>query len=240
MAVVVWLFAGGGEAEIRGLVPFLNKHFQNCLFHRITPVIRKPGPRPGITLTGYGKTGKSLVVEIKDRLSLALTKGSKCDLILVIDDLDCRDEHKQREVFIAAINSVEGSDNISKFVGFSSPELESWIIADWNNSIACHPDFRRRHNGMRHWLSTERKIPFDAPESFGIYDKNRDCCDQKMSSAIIESSMITEEDSNYPRYSKGTHTPILLQEIIPNIVMGKCPLFKQLFSVLAKLNEDKT
>jgi hypothetical protein len=107
MALVIWLFAGGGEAEIRGLVPFLRKHFNKCSFDRKTPVIRKPGPKPGIQPPGYGRTGKSLVTEIKERLEMALSKGERCDQILIIDDLDCRDRDRQYEIFMNAANSVE-------------------------------------------------------------------------------------------------------------------------------------
>lgn len=45
--MVVWLFAGGGESEIDGLVPFLRKHFPHCHFERITPARIKRGPKPG-------------------------------------------------------------------------------------------------------------------------------------------------------------------------------------------------
>lgn len=231
---MIWLFLGGGESEIRGLVPFLEKHFDKCLFDRKTPVHRRPAPRPGISPPGYGRTGRSLAAEIKERLGLALSKGDRCDQILVIDDLDCRDEGNQRTFLMAAINSIQGSNDINTFIGFSAPELESWIIADWDHSVARHPDFRNRHNGMRHWLSTEKNIPFDAPESFGNYDTERDCCDQKLSDNIIESTLICEEDHNNPRYSKGMHTPILLQELVPDIVKRKCPLFRQLFLFLVE------
>jgi len=57
--VVVWVFAGGGEAEVRGLIPFLQKNFPGCQFERKTPARIKPGPKPG-KVTGYGKTGKRM------------------------------------------------------------------------------------------------------------------------------------------------------------------------------------
>ena len=47
MAVVVWVFAGGGESEVRGLIPFLEQNFSNCKFERKTPARQKPGPKPG-------------------------------------------------------------------------------------------------------------------------------------------------------------------------------------------------
>jgi len=69
------------------------------------------------------------------------------------------------------------------------PEIEAWIIADWNNSIAKHPDFRGRHERMRWWLSTQRKVSFENPESFSEYDSKRDCCREKLSDDLIESSV---------------------------------------------------
>jgi len=227
--VKIWVFAGGGEAEVRGLIPFLEKHVKNCLFDRKTPVIRKSGPRPGIKPPGYGKTGKSLIAEIKDRLKDSLSAGDQCDKILVIDDLDCRDESVWRGKFINAVASVKEFENIDRFIGFAAPELEAWIIADWDHSVAKNSDFRGRHNSMRHWLSTVKKIPFDCPETFGSYDKARDTCDQKLSDAIIEASK-----DEKPRYSKAEHTPVLLQEIVPQIVKDKCPLFSQFFDFLTK------
>lgn len=230
--MVVWLFAGGGEAEVRGLVPFLRKHFAKCDFRRMTPVFRKPGPKPGINPPGYGWTGKSLAAEIKDRLRIALSKGGRCDQILVIDDLDCRDEKGQRKIIVDSINSAQSPEDLDVFIGFSAPELESWIIADWNNSVARHPDFRHRHDRMRCWLSKEKEVPFDAPESFGNYVEARDCCDIKLSDVIIESTLICEEDQLHARFSKGMHTPALLLDIDPNVVKEKCPLFRQLFYFL--------
>jgi len=38
MAVVVWVYSGGGEAEVRGFFPFLDKTFPGCKFERKTPV----------------------------------------------------------------------------------------------------------------------------------------------------------------------------------------------------------
>ena len=232
--MVIWLFAGGGKAEVKGLVPFFEKHFPNCRFDRMTPIIRKPGPRPGKSLPGYGRTGRSLVAEIRERLSETLSKGNKCDIILIMDDLDCRNWNRQKEIFENTVKSVKGTDDIDRFIGFAAPELESWIIADWDHSVRHHPDFRRRHERMRHWLVTEKKIPFDAPESFGTYDAQRDCCDSKLSEAIIASTTVHEEDKDFTRYSKGDHTPSLLLEIHPDTVRNKCPIFRQLFNFLNK------
>jgi hypothetical protein len=177
MAVVVWVYSGGGEAEVRGFFPFLDKTFPGCRFERKTPVSRKPGPKFNKP-SGQGRTGKSLIEQIKEELPLALkAEPNKCDLILVFDDLDCRDaQEEKRKILEDEIPKILECADIQKIVGFAAPEIEAWIIADWNNSIAKHPDFRGRHERMRWWLSTQKKVPFDNPESFSEYDSKTDCC----------------------------------------------------------------
>jgi len=102
--VVVWIFAGGGEAEIRGLVNFFRKHFINCEFERKTPIRPKPVPQKVKKKRhALGQTGESL----------------------------------------------------AKQIGFAAPELEAWIIADWDNTIAKLRDFRQSHLAMQWWLSTQ-------------------------------------------------------------------------------------
>ncbi len=83
--MVVWLFAGGGEAEIEGLIPFFRRNFPFCEFQRKTPVRKKRGPKPGKDINALGKTGKSLSRQIKYQLPKALLSET-CDLILVLDD----------------------------------------------------------------------------------------------------------------------------------------------------------
>ncbi len=229
--MVVWVFAGGGEAEVAGLIPFLEKNFPGCKFERKTPVKKKPGSKPGKE-NSYGATGKSLIAQINKILPLALQQSDKCDLILVFDDLDCRDSIKQKEKISEVLSKITATHKINQFIGFAAPELESWIIADWNNSIARHPSFRGRHEQMRWWLSTEKNIPFDNPESFSEYDSQKDCCQQKLSDALIESSVLSEFDSSVTRLSKALHTPELLLATNPEEIQRKCPLFRELYNYL--------
>jgi hypothetical protein len=85
---------------------------------------------------------------------------------------------------------------------------------------------------MRWWLSKEKKVPCENPESFSEYDSQRDCCREKLSDALIESSVQDELDRDKARFSKGLHTPLLLSEIDPNEVQKKCPLFRELYNYL--------
>jgi len=229
--VVVWVFSGGGEAEVRGFLPFLEKTFPGCRFERKTPVRQKPGPKAN-KAGSYGRTGQSLIEQIKQELPLALkAEANKCDLILVFDDLDCRDSQTQKSKILAELSKIPECAALNKFVGFAAPEIEAWIIADWNNSIAKNSDFRGRQERMRWWLSAEKNVPFDSPESFSEYDREKDCCREKLSEALIESSVYQAERHN-TRFSKGLHTPLLLREIDPNEVQKKCPLFRELYNYL--------
>ncbi|MDB9371968.1 DUF4276 family protein [Nodularia sphaerocarpa] len=226
------MFAGGGESEVRGLTIFLEKNFPECQFERKTPVRNKPGGKPN-KVHSYGKTGKSLIEQIKLELPIALKhQPNKCDLILVFDDLDCRNPIQEKEKFLAAISTIPTAINIKKNVGFAAPELEAWIIADWGNSVARHPDFRGRHQAMFYWLSTVKNIPFNHPESFSEYDIEKDCCQEKLSQALVDSSVIPEFNHNLEPFSKGLHTPALLADIDPDVVQRKCPLFRELYNYL--------
>jgi Domain of unknown function (DUF4276) len=232
MAVVVWVYSGGGEAEVRGLFPFLDKTFPGCIFIRKTPARQKPGPKAN-QAGSYGRTGKSLIEQIKQELPIALkAEPNKCDLILVFDDLDCRDSQIQKTKILTELSKIPECADIEKFVGFAAPEIEAWIIADWNNSIAKNSNFRSRHERMRWWLSRQKKVSFNNPESFSEYDAEKDCCREKLSEALVKSSVQDEVDRYKARFSKGDHTPLLLREIDPNEVQKKCPLFRELYNYL--------
>ena len=236
--MVVWLFAGGGEAEARGLIPFLEKHFVLCTFQRKTPIRRKPGPKPNKIEAGhgYGRTGRSLAHELQRQLKAALVRQESCDLILVIDDLDCHDAQHQEQRFLQAINSILSITNIERCIGFAAPELEAWLVADWNNTIARDVDFRSNHEAMRWWLSQEKRVPFDAPETFSVYDQSKDSCQEKLSNEIINAAM--QQGRNY---SKAIHTPRLLEKIDPQIVQAKCPLFQRWYTCLSNFcNQEVT
>ncbi|MEG4500547.1 DUF4276 family protein [Microcoleus sp. F10-C6] len=233
MAVVVWVFSGGGEAEVRGFFPFLEKTFPGCRFERKTPVRQKPGPKAN-KASSYGRTGKSLIEQIKQELPIALkAEPNKCDLILVFDDLDCRDSQIQKSKILTELSKIPECADIEKIVGFAAPEIEAWVIADWDNSIAKHSDFRGRHERMRWWLSKEKNVRFTIPESFSEYDSDKDSCREKLSEVLIASTIV-EHESNFDkaRFSKGVHTPLLLREIDPNEVQKKCPLFRELYNYL--------
>lgn len=232
--MVIWLFAGGGPSEIQGLVPFLRRNFQNHSFERRLPITRKKGPKPGRpSFLACGGTGRNLSKQIKHQLRNALKYGH-CDCILVIDDLDCRDARKRSEAFDDAINSVQGAENVARFIGFAAPEIEAWLIADWNNTFASHPDFRGFHEKLRYVLSRTYRVPFEEPETFSEYDHEKDACKDKLSEAIISATEFVDAESpdGCAVYKKGTHTPEMLNQANASNVSEKCKLFSEMYNFL--------
>lgn len=225
--MVVWLFAGGGESEVQGLVPFLKKCFSpEIYFDRKTPVKRKPGAKPGKKpVVSHGKTGKSLVQEVKLRLLMALKNETPCDLILILDDLDCRDARKTAKSLQNSIfNCME--QEIPYCIGFASPEIETWIISDWGNTFSAHPSFSgKRQKAMKYRLANVDGIDFSNPESFGKYDPAKDSCDKKLSECVIEASIHAAELREIP-FSKARHTPEMMTLLDPQAVCTKCPIFR--------------
>jgi len=224
--MVVWVFAGGGEAEVSGLVQFLRKNFTQYDFEIKTPIRNKPGHKPDQAFKAYGKTGKSLAAQIKEVLGISL-QYHRCDMIVVIDDLDCKDDKQQYHFFLNTLD-IDDTKNIAKIIGFAAPELESWIIADWKNTFAKYTGFRGFHQKMQYWLSTDGKVSFETPESFSEYDPLKGVCKEKLSDMIIKAAWETGQK----RFSKAIHTPDLLQMVNPENVALKCPLFRDLYNNL--------
>lgn len=232
--MVIWLFAGGGASEIQGLVPFLRNNFRRHSFERRLPITHKKGPKPNKpSFLAPGGTGKNLSKQIKHQLRNAL-KYAQCDCILVIDDLDCRDPHKRSEAFDDAINSVQGADNMARFIAFAAPEIEAWLIADWDNTFADHPDFRGFHQKLRYVLSRTYCVPFDEPETFSEYDQDKDACREKLSDTIISATEFVNAESldGCTVYKKGTHTPDMLNQANARNVSEKCKLFGEMYNFL--------
>ncbi len=152
--------------------------------------------------------------------------------LMIMDDLDCSCNIKRKILFDHAVNQAENGAFIKtqRIIGFAAPELEAWVIADWENTIAKHIDFRENNKAMQHWLN-DNKVPLDTPETFSFYDDNKKSCHEKLSDFLIESS----RRKNQTVYSKAKHTPVLLHDSRPDVVIKKCPLFREFFTQLKNL-----
>jgi hypothetical protein len=236
--VIVWGFAGGGETEVAGLIKFLQRLFPNYLFTRyILFDSTKKGAKPNRKST-LGASNTSLIQAIQKYLPLAfLNEKHKPDLILVMDDLDCGDLDHQRQQFLNCIANIANTENIDRYIAFAAPEIESWIIADWDHTLAKAEKFKAKHQRMRHWLSTQKKVPFDQPESFREYDPNKKSCKEKLSELLIEASSQEIEDQG-KEYKKSEDSPELLLRIEKEIIVQKCPIFRDFYHFMQRLNTN--
>ncbi len=65
--MVVWVFAGGGESEVNGLIPhFLEKQFPDCQFDRKTPILNRPVSENQEYLMDMVKLGKVWLCKLKN------------------------------------------------------------------------------------------------------------------------------------------------------------------------------
>lgn len=248
--MIVWVFAGGGQSEIEGLFPYLKSTFKNCQFELCTPFINKVGAKPKRLRAGelpkpQGYTDKSLLDQIKERLIKKLNFKDTCDLIVIFDDLDypstatngldfAEQKHQKFEDFLSQIwqNHPELKP-VKHVIGFAKPELESWVIADWEKTVGKAPEFRERSKSMQHWLVTECKVSFSSPEEFGLDPKVEKSYHKKLSDAIIESS----EKQEGKKYSKQIHTARFIKELDSAIAQQKCPEFRKFFVSLSQLTK---
>lgn len=224
--MVIWVFAGGGETELKGLILFLTKNFTFHAFERKTPIRKKPGPRPSL-YHALGYTGQSLRDQIGFALEQALRDGI-CDRILVLDDLDCHNLEERSRLFDEAIRQVPGTETIRRMIAFAVPEIEAWLISDWNQSFAIDLDLRRYHVVIRRELSRiyqESSINGDInlPESFSVLNEERGACDRKLSEEISQTVRIVTGIN----YSKDEHSGSMLQRVRAEVIQSVCPIFRR-------------
>ncbi|MGC9525032.1 MAG: hypothetical protein ACP5D7_05775 [Limnospira sp.] len=233
--------------------------------NRNVPIIRATTGRDLLRAIAQKLTEILTRIEIEDRLE----KNTLCDAILVIDDLDCRRWDGEICHLVNStgfvniknhyINSVKDSIenakrklnrnlitrlNEAKFdpqiiVGFASPEIESWIVADWGN--LKHRDFPKyRWRKMRDWLIDEARIDFDDPEIYGDFNEDTGVCQFKISEQIVEASIQAtrreDDEIQYQPYTKGRHSSELLEMVTMEKVAEKCPIFREMYRSLQRLN----
>ncbi|MEO5354363.1 MAG: DUF4276 family protein [Magnetococcus sp. XQGC-1] len=232
--VMVWLFAGGGHSELH-LSPFFEKHFPICRFQRKLP-IRARGPLPGpagrrlpLPKRGMGHTGKALQQRLQERLQESLQYEPPPDLLLVVDDLDCRDGPQEEQALRQTVDSLPQLAATPLVVAFAAPEIESWLLADWHNTFGAHSKFKARRKEMQHYLSTTGKVNFAQPEQFSAYDPDKKSCREKLSETIAAAYLAS---SGTGHFSKKEDSGPLLLLLNPATVAGKCLHFSSFWSAL--------
>lgn len=256
MAVVVWVFSGGGEAEVRGLFPLLTSIFPALSFERRFPVGIKANPKK---LPRYGSdaaykaaqknhargaTGKNLCEQIKKSLTLGITHDQHADLILIFDDLDCHDAQTQCGLFRNTIQEVlvANSTCIPYLIAFAAPELEAWLIADWQNTMALDNDFRQHAYKIQQCLKQSTKeiidfqqsVDFQEPESFSHFSPKKQACEEKLSAKL---QACCKANGAKP-YTKDSDTARMIKKLKAENVAQRCPHFKHLYTALTAFVRD--
>jgi hypothetical protein len=218
--VIVWVYAGGGQAEI-GIIPWLQQHFPGVRFERRMPQIRKPGPRPGVMAQHQvvGHTGRDLEGNIRRNIEQYWTKNAAHTLLL-LDDTDCEIPLNRSQSLEKAVTGVIAAEELPCIViALAVPELEAWLLADWHNTF--EKDYRRCHVQMRDVLRTEG-VDFAKLEEFDCRCGTPEY--RKISETLRNAFEVCCGTS--PGYSKDTDTRRLLLQTNPATIANFCPNFR--------------
>lgn len=230
--MVIWVFAGGGQTEINGLSIFLEANYPFHRFERKTPARFKPGPKPNrlVAHRNLGRTGSSFAGQIEEIFRVSIRENS-CDAVLILDDLDCHVSSERRRSLNAVLNNIPVPDEIRRFIGFASPEIEAWLIADWEHTFMNDYELRTYQRPIQYQLS-RHGVDFENPEQFSSFNEELNACASKLSDVIINQVF----HCCGINYSKSDHSPRMLQKAQATIIARKCPEFRIIHLELIRNN----
>lgn len=266
------MFFTGGYTESGALVSFLNKINSNVFYDQRCP--NKTRRRKGSVLTPLkpdvsGLTGTSLTAYMFDHLEKYKDDLRDYAGVLIEDDLDGKfysyindgrkkiiitDRNQDYEEYISGLahrvrEILNKKDDFPVICLHASPEIECWILADWNNSfgnIYGTKGFRVLQNNENDYFANRFRVFVnefvlkdyrDRLELYGYFNGEY----KKLSDEIIhgldgEFKVNLSEDSKnklaisiaYNKqlyYSKSLHGDMMLREIMPDEVKKNCNIF---------------
>lgn len=240
--VKIALFHTGGHTETGALLPFLKKISDNLEFERCFPCCNKPGPKigrlsptPDPAHSGY--TGQALIRAMFAILS-DKTFSIEADIVLLVDDADCRfasqKDYKKHCGNLKKEVIKKFGREVTFIALFASPEIEAWLITDWNNSFHKQygPEVATKLKMV--WKrelkreSEERIIPDKTTiEGYG-HPKHIGSCKNKLSSFI--QSAVRELGRKYSKRYDGVE---MLANLDPATVAESCvTYFKPAYNAL--------
>lgn len=229
----VGYFCTGGYTETGSIQTFLEKINPKLKFVRCFPVVNKPNLKLGrLSSTPIrsqnGVSGEALVRAIIE--TIQKPEFEKFDLILLIDDMDCRFRREGQLPYSDWVKSI--GNQISTILGaevpfdalFASPEVEAWFLADWSNSFS--KEYRSVRDELRYKIATSNIGYFlqSNIEDYGGCFKDGSCA-EKLSDKIIELVASLGTGLNSFTYSKKVQGVAMLSKIDPNEVAVRCRLF---------------
>jgi len=239
--VSVALFHTAGHTETGALQEFLSKFAPGLRFERRFPHCKKPAPKFGRThptpvQNSSGCTGQALI----DAMLVRLKKYPPvADVILLVDDADCRfDSNAAYEedcgTLQKEITSALGRE-VTFVALFAAPEIESWLIADWDNAFASWYGADVA-NALLYALSSQL-FPKSSIETYGYPELPEGGCSKKLSDTIREAFIGLPYGKRYSKASDGIE---MLRGINPANVAASCrtyfnPAYKALCALAANL-----
>jgi len=157
---------------------------------------------------------------------------------LALDDLDCHSIEKRSELFKSTIIETLGKVQLKIITVFASPELESWLVADWENSFAKDVDLRNYQVDIRRALiqkysqsNPNLSSNIEQPESFSFLDSDSNTCHEKLSETI--QNIVFQVSGLH--FSKKEHSGRMLQNISASRVCERCPSARGLLELSSGL-----
>ena len=234
LVIKVGYFCTGGYTETGSIQGFLERINPNVRFVRCFPMVNKPCLKIGrMSSTPIrsqnGVSGDELINEMKSKLRHP--GMGEFDVILLIDDLDCRFKRAGAPNYQEWRNSVNKElcqllcREVSFEVMFASPEIEAWFVADWNNTFAKEAQYRAIKDQLRYSICSSDINEFiNNIEEYGGYYHNGSCYN-KLSTRIQQIFNGINSQPNYIEYSKRIHGVGMLARLDPSIVAEKCRLY---------------
>lgn len=140
--IACFLTCGYTEAGV--MQQFLRKINPNFEYKQYLPnkTIKRKGMPKTIDTAINGLTGEELLNKVYDIISKQKKDVAECSACIIEDDLDGRFNNWTTEQIHGYQQQI--TDNVCRLLGqiipviimYASPEIESWFMADWNNSFA--------------------------------------------------------------------------------------------------------
>lgn len=248
-------FCSAGYTETGGMDRFLRKLAPQVDWQRCFPAVSKPAPKLGRSMAQpaerhAGRTGQALVEEMLKRLEQHF-RGTACslDLVLLIDDADCRfadaadpagAQHEWEARLSERVRIVTAKPDLGFHALLAWPEIEAWLITDWEHGFGAQ--YRGVAPPLRQHVASCILAPLSwaQVESYGGGLKDGSC-QHKLSHHLQETfidagncrcrpAFIEHVKRNSPSmplsYSKRLDGAAMLQRIEPARVAQECSGFR--------------
>lgn len=258
----MYYFHTAGKTEYGGLDLFLKQINPGIYWDRQFPTRQRGAGKPKRSneppserkMVESGTTADELIQAMLDRIREhpETYLHDHCAGILLEDDADCRfsnlkELEEERDNIALKIQEILGQEVPFYFL-VASPEVEAWLLADWNESFKSyyHSVYRRLgvnpfgfENRLKTYLTENVLKGFEEQiELYGQPPKNNNgiiSCSIKLSDQIIaafatvagsyvETHEAVIQDDGF-RYKKDRDGKIMLGDIRPSQVADVCRIF---------------